>query len=238
MVRDYILPEKGHYFGGRDYNQQELRVLAHFEDGALMQAYQENPELDTHTFVKEAIESILHREMKRKTIKEINFGTIYGQGVPSLAEKIGEEVNVIRQIKSAQLRALPGLEALTKTIKRAAKDGLPIRTWGGRLYYKEEGIVINGRLVDFSYKLLNYLVQGSSADCTKQAIINYDAIKKDGIFLASVHDENNISAPKGKIKQELKLLGEAMLDVKFDVPMLSEPYFGPSWGKVEKYKEK
>lgn len=238
MVRNYILPEKGHYFGGRDYNQQELRVLGHFEDGALMRAYQENPELDTHSYVKSEIESILSREMKRKVIKEINFGTIYGQGVPSLAEKLNEEVSVIRQIKEAQLIALPGLKELNDTIKRGARNGLPIRTWGGRLYYKEEGIVINGRKIDFGYKLLNYLVQGSSADCTKQAIINYHYIKKDGIFLCSVHDENNISAPKKAIKAELKILGEAMADVQFDVPMLSEPYFGPSWGAVEKYKEK
>ena len=238
MVRNYILPEKGHWFGGRDYNQQELRILGHFVDGDLMRAYQENPELDTHSFVKSEIEGILHREMKRKVIKEINFGTIYGQGVPSLAEKLGEEVSVIAQIKAAQLVALPGLKQLNEGIKRGAKNGLPIRTWGGRLYYKEEGIVINGRKIDFGYKLLNYLIQGSAADCTKQAIINYDKIKKEGIFLCSVHDENNISAPKKAMKAELRILGEAMADVEFDVQMLSEPYMGSSWGKVEKYKEK
>lgn len=238
MVRNYILPEKGHWFGGRDYNQQELRILGHFEDGDLMHAYQENPELDTHSYVKSEIEGILQREMKRKVIKEINFGTIYGQGVPSLAEKLGEEVSVIAQIKAAQLVALPGLKQLNEGIKRGAKSGMPIRTWGGRLYYKEEGIVINGRKVDFGYKLLNYLIQGSAADCTKQAIINYNAVKKEGIFLCSVHDENNISAPKRAMKAELRILGEAMADVEFDVQMLSEPYMGPSWGQVEKYKEK
>lgn len=238
MVRRYILPEKGHYFGGRDYNQQELRVLAHFEDGALMAAYQENPLLDTHSFVKGEIEMLLGREVPRKSVKEINFGTIYGQGVPSLAEKLAQPVDVIRQIKDAQLKALPGLKALNEGIKKDAKFGYPIRTWGGRLYYKEAPIVINGRLVDFGYKLLNYLVQGSSADCTKQSIINYHKVKsEDSQFMCSVHDENNISAPKKLIKQELRTLGEAMLDVSFDVAMLSEPYFGPNWADVEKYKE-
>lgn len=239
LVRDYILPEKGHHFGGRDYNQQELRILGHFENGLLMEAYQKNPELDTHSFVKEEVEGMLGREVIRKVIKEINFGTIYGQGAPSLAAKLEQPVETIRQIKAAQLRALPGLDDLIKKIKKASKQGLPIETWGGRLYYKEDPIVIGGRLVDFGYKLINYLVQGSAADCTKQAIINYDAVKsEDAFFLCSVHDENNISAPKKKIKSELRILGEAMADVDFDVQMLSEPYFGPSWGKVEKYKEK
>lgn len=239
MVRNYILPEKGHLFGGRDYNQQELRILGHFEDGLLMQAYQKNPELDTHTFVQNEVQAMLNRDIPRKVIKEINFGTVYGQGVPSLAAKLDEAVDTIRQIKSAQLRALPGLEELIKTIKRGAKEGLPIRTWGGRLYYKEEPIVIQGRLVDFGYKLINYLVQGSAGDCTKQSIINYHAIKsEDALFLCSVHDENNISAPKKSAKKELLKLGEAMADVDFDVKMLSEPYLGPSWGQVVKYKEK
>ena len=238
MVRNYILPEKGHLFGGRDYNQQELRILGHFEDGALMQAYQENPELDTHQFVKGEIEGLLGREVPRKIVQEINFGTIYGQGVPSLAEKLGQEVGVIKQIKTAQLIALPGLAKLNDGIKRDAKHGYPIRTWGGRLYYKEAPILIKGRMVDFGYKLLNYLIQGSAADCTKQSIINYHAIKSpDAEFLCSVHDENNISAPKAKIKKELLVLRDAMADVKFDVQMLSEPYFGPSWGEVTKYKE-
>jgi DNA polymerase I-like protein with 3'-5' exonuclease and polymerase domains len=237
IIRNYILPEKGHLFGGRDYNQQELRVLAHYEDGELMQAYQQNPELDTHSYVKAEIDALMFRDIPRKTVKEVNFGTIYGQGIPSLAEKLGQPIQIIQQIKSAQLKALPGLAALSKEIKRGAHDGFPIRTWGGRLYYKEASMLIRGRMVDFGYKLLNYLVQGSSADCTKQSIINYHYAKKEGIFLATVHDENNISAPAKAMKRELKILRDAMADVKFDVPMLSEPYCGPSWGQVEKYKE-
>lgn len=237
VIRSYILGDKGQVFGGRDYNQQELRILGHFEDGALMQAYQENPLLDTHTFVQTEVQNILDRAVGRKVIKEINFGTIYGQGAPSLAEKLGEQVDTIQLIKNAQLKALPGLASLNKGIKQSAREGKPIYTWGGRRYFKEPSMVINGRTVDFAYKLLNYLIQGSAADCTKQAIINYHAIKRNGRFLATVHDENNISAPAKAMKAELKLLGEAMADVKFDVAMLSEPYMGPNWGAVQKYKE-
>jgi DNA polymerase I-like protein with 3'-5' exonuclease and polymerase domains len=238
VIRSYVLPDqKDHVFAGRDYNQQELRILGHFEDGLLMQAYQDNPELDTHTFVQDEIQAMLHRDVPRKVIKEINFGTIYGQGAPSLAEKLGESIEMIKTIKSAQLRALPGLKDLNDNIKRGAKQDIPIRTWGGRLYYKEPSVVINGRLVDFGYKLLNYLIQGSAADCTKQGIINYSKVKKEGRFLCSVHDENNISVPKKAAKQELLILRDAMADVTFDVQMLSEPYMGPNWGAIEKYKE-
>jgi hypothetical protein len=57
------------------------------------------------------------------------------------------------------------------------------------------------------------------------------------MFLATVHDENNISAPKGEELRALRDLGEAMLDVPLDVPLLSEGFVGTSWGTVEAVTE-
>lgn len=238
MVRNYILGDKGQVFGGRDYNQQELRILAHFEDDKLMAEYQADPMLDVHSFVQEAVSNILGRRIERKPIKILNFGTIYGMGLGKLAGSMGTDVDTAGQINAARRAAMPGVKSLEDGIKKGARENIPIRTWGGRLYYKEEPKVIRGRTVDFGYKLLNYLIQGSAADCTKQSIINYHSIRKEGRFLASVHDENNITAPAKAMKAELKILSEAMADVKFDVAMLSEPYMGKSWGEVAKYKEK
>lgn len=238
IIRSYVLGDKGQVFGGRDYNQQELRILAHYEDDKLMAEYQANPYLDVHTYVQQAVSSILHREIPRKPIKILNFGTIYGMGLGKLAYSMETDVDTAKAINNARRAAMPGVKSLEDGIKKGARDNIPIRTWGGRLYYKEPSMVINGRTVDFGYKLLNYLIQGSASDCTKQSIINYHYIKKEGRFLASVHDENNISAPAKAMKAELRLLGEAMAAVEFDVPMLSEPYMGKSWGTVAKYKEK
>ncbi len=244
MIRGYVLGDTRHHsFGGRDYNQQELRILAHFEDDKLMAEYNANPMLDVHTYVREQITAIIGRDPGRKPVKVLNFGTIYGMGLGKLAIGMGTDVETAKVINNARKAAMPGVRSLEEGIKKAARsteeypDGIPIRTWGGRLYYKEPPVMFQGRKLDFGYKLLNYLIQGSAADCTKQAMINYDAIKKDGRLLAQVHDELNISAPTKAMKKELKLLGEAMFAVKFDVPMVSEPYFGPSWGEVVKYKE-
>src|SRR5690606_5568632 len=38
LVRKFLLPDPGEQWLHRDYNGQELRLLAHFEDGPLMQA--------------------------------------------------------------------------------------------------------------------------------------------------------------------------------------------------------
>lgn len=239
LMRSYLLPDaKNHWWGRRDYNQQELRILGHFEDGELMEAYKANPRLDVHAFVQQSIKELLGIELPRTPIKTLNFGLIYGQGVASMAEKLNRSVEEVQKARQAQFTALPGLKDLDKLIKQRGRMGQPITTWGGRVYYAEEPKVIEGRLRTFEYKLLNYLIQGSAADCTKEALIRYhDAGYGDARFVVTVHDEINISAPKGAFKREMLRLRDIMMSVEFDVPMISDAEFGPNWADMEALKE-
>jgi len=239
LMREYIMPDSPkHWWGRRDYSQQELRILAHFEDGKLMEAYRHNPHLDVHKFVQDAIRELLGIELPRTPIKTLNFGLIYGQGVPSMAEKLSRSVEEVQSFRKAQFSALPGLKELDKTIKTRGRNGQPITTWGGRVYYCEEPKVINGILRTFEYKLLNYLIQGSAADCTKEALIRYDQIDhSDARFVVTVHDEINISSPKGCFKREMLKLREVMTSVEFDLPMMSDAEFGPNWADMKALKE-
>lgn len=239
LMREYLLPDAaGHWWGRRDYNQQELRILGHFEDGALMDAYRNNPRLDVHKFVQDEIKKLLGIELPRTPIKTLNFGLIYGQGVASMAEKLEREVNEVQKFRQAQFAALPGLKELDKSIKSRGKSGECITTWGGRDYFCEPPRIIDGRYRTFEYKLLNYLIQGSAADCTKEALIRYhEAGTGDARFVVSVHDEINISAPKKAFKREMLRLREAMMSVEFDLPMLSDAEYGPNWADMQPLKE-
>jgi DNA polymerase I-like protein with 3'-5' exonuclease and polymerase domains len=88
--------------------------------------------------------------------------------------------------------------------------------------------------MDFSYKLLNYLIQGSAADQTKEALIDWHENRDwETVFLATVHDEINISAPEGDWKGRMGLLRDCMNRERFDVPMLSEGFVGPNWQDIE-----
>lgn len=239
LMRQYLIPDSPkHWWGRRDYNQQELRILGHFEDGKLMEAYRNNPRLDVHRFVQESIKELLGIELPRTPIKTLNFGLIYGQGVASMAEKLSRSVEEVQSFRQAQFSALPGLKELDRTIKARGRNNQPITTWGGRVYYCEEPKVIQGRLRTFEYKLLNYLIQGSAADCTKEALIRYEQVDHpDARFVVTVHDEVNISAPKGAFKREMLKLRDVMMSVEFDLPMMSDAEFGPNWAKMEKLKE-
>ena len=98
-------------------------------------------------------------------------------------------------------------------------------------------VLIEGRLRTFEYKLLNYLVQGSSADITKESIIRYDAVRKEGRFMLSVYDENDISVPQRAAKREMLLLRECMMSIEVDVPLLSDGELGQRLGSLVELKE-
>jgi DNA polymerase-1 len=232
-IRRYVLPDPDCVFLHRDYNQQELRILAHFENGTLMGEYQTTPTLDIHTYIQKRVEQITGMHLERRAVKVLNFGMIYGMGAGALARKLGITEQYAKEIKAAHRRALPDLKALEREIKELGKGGVPIVTWGGRQYLTEPPIIHKGRKMSFEYKLLNYLIQGSAADITKQAIINYHQLRREGRFLVTVHDEINISAPKKAAKREMELLREAMQSVPLDVTLLTDGKMGPNWAELQ-----
>lgn len=239
FMRFYMKPFAGEVWCKRDYMQQELRVLGHFGDGALMDNFRDDPTLDVHDLAAKLINEQFGIPVTRDDTKTIGFGLLYGMGLGSLAERLGVDTSTAKTIKDAYLNIFPELKDLQKYLKEYAAQGTPLTTWGGRQYYCEEPKFVEsrGRVCTFEYKMLNYLIQGSSADCTKEALIRYDAAKQHGRFLITVHDEINISVPKQHVKSEMQLLREVMASVEFDVPMLSDGGTGPNWGALTKFKE-
>lgn len=235
LVRRYILPDEGHTFLHRDFDGQELRVFADFEQGELWQQYQGNPALDPHKFVGEQLMAVAGREIERTAVKAMNFQGLYGGGAPALQRKLRCSLDEAKALKKFHNEALPGRVVLNDIIKRIVKRGEPIRTWGGRLYYPEEPRVVDGQRRDFVYKLINYAIQGSAADLTKQTLIDWYHIPwRQSRFLVAVYDEINVSSPVDASMDEMKLLKECMEEKRLTVPMLSSPKHGPSWGEAKK----
>jgi DNA polymerase I-like protein with 3'-5' exonuclease and polymerase domains len=238
-VRKYLLPERGHLWGKRDYMQQEIRMLGHFEDGPLLSAYADDPYMDAHDVATAMMKEEHGIDTNRDQMKTIGFALIYGMGLGALAERLGVDTLTAKRLKAAYLSLFPGLKDLIADLTGIGKAGMSMRTWGGREYFVEPAGFSEkfGRMMSYEYKLINFLIQGSSADCTKEAIIRYDQARRDGIFKVTVHDELNISAPKSAIKREMLLLREVMASVEVDVLMLSDGSIGPNWGALEKLKE-
>lgn len=250
FMRTYVLPDKGKQWGRRDYNQQEVRLFAHFEDGPVMKGFKDNPRFDIHEGARAGIEATLIenalRELfERDDAKICVFGAFYGQGLNGLMEALklpddDEGKRVGRVIHKALHASIPSISDLSDQLKALAYEDQPIRTWGGRLYYTEEPKYVEkyNRDMTFEYKLISYLIQGSGADVMKEALVRYEEHpKRNEELIVTVYDEVNINLPlsaKGA-KQEMTVLRDCMQSVEVDLPMLSDGEIGPTWGKLEKY---
>ena len=244
MCRGYIIPFAGHVFCDRDYSQQEPRILAHFDGGSLMIKYNDEPWIDFHDFAKAELAKVgLFYE--RKPVKNTNLGLIYGMGVGKLAAKNDMTVAEAKTLKDAILLLYPGLKEMYKDMRQRADNNMPIRTWGGREYYCEAPILFKGRWLKFDYKLVNILIQGSAADCTKEAIIRLDAeIVKHGkrdiwFIVLNVHDQLVMSVPRSDLRQAMEIQRQVMEGIEFDVPMLTEgDWTADNWAAMTTYDKK
>lgn len=231
-MRQYLLPEEGHAWIKRDFSAQEMRVMSHYAEGSLFNKFIADPRTDPHQAVMDIIKETTGLSMLRKHVKIIGFGIMYGMGVDKLAASMGVEKNEGETLRNAYYAALPEIRELSLDTRNRGKRGDAIRTWGGRVYYREPN---PDR--DLSYKLLNYLIQGSSADQTKQSIIDYDNERApDELLIAAVHDELNASVPADSKEAGMRRLRTAMDKDRFDVPFCSEGYAGPNWADIDHYE--
>jgi len=234
-MRDYLLPDEGHVWIKRDFSSQEIRILAHFEDGSLMLAYQSNPFLDPHGMARDLIHDITGRWYERPDVKIVGFSIIYGSGVPGLAQQLKRPAHEAFELREAYFKAMPAAAQLAASTRDRGKSGGVITTWGGRPYGVEPPKLVNGRMRTFEYKLLNYLIQGSAGDQTKEVICDWDeTYNTNAVFMATIHDEINLSAPRETWQDEMHMLRAAMDQDLFDVPMRSEGFMGLTWGSLEK----
>jgi len=244
LMRIYFLPDPGQAWGKRDYNGQELRILAHYEDGPLLARYLEDPHVDIHQEVREGFIQYANVDRPRKSVKNANFADIYGQGIGLQAATLGisvAQMHLLRKIKDTHL--MPGVASLRKELMRLWRTGCAIRTLGGREYYCEPAKFIKkkNRVVSFEYKALNYLIQPSGADMIKQSIINYhEHPKREARWLLSVHDENDASMPKSKTgqREQMVVLADAMENAfHLDLEVLSDGELGPNWAELKEFND-
>jgi DNA polymerase I-like protein with 3'-5' exonuclease and polymerase domains len=249
FIRKYALPSKGKQWGRRDYNQQEVRIYAGYEEGPVYNGFMADPRFDMHEGVREAeehalIEAGLRDEFGRDDAKGTVFGAFYGQGLNGLMESLKlrdpEDRDVGRVIHRALHAAVPSIKELSRQLTELSDCGRPVMTWGKRLYYVEPPKYVEkfGRNMSFEYKLISFLIQGSGADMMKEAICRYyEHPKRTEEMTVSVYDELNLDLPlsaKGA-KQEMTLARDVMQSIEWSPSMLSDGETGPNWGTLQKF---
>jgi len=142
-------------------------------------------------------------------------------------------------IRKHYFQALPGFKELMDDVSERGRLGGAVKTWGGRLLYAEKPKIVKGQAWSFEYKLLNYLIQGSAADQTKEAINTVGYWGNYCRFLATVHDENVYSVAPEELDSEVEAIKASMEDQKgWDVPFKVEVKVGANWHDMVKHEPK
>ena len=234
FLRNFILPDKkSHILFNRDFMGQELRILGHFGNDVLLNAYNENPLLDGHKFVIELVREATGVTYPKAFIKGCNFLMVYGGGAPALSNTLKIPLDEAKVVMAAHSKALPEVKNIKDELKYLDRHDEKFKTAGGRWYDFEYGK---------EYVALNTLIQGSAADHAKRALINIDNMLKskypDARINLCVHDEFMISGDKRQQKKLMKDFKAAMeYDELFDLPMLTDGKIGHQWGDMAKCKE-
>jgi DNA polymerase-1 len=227
--RDYIIARPGNILISADYSSQELRLLAHFTGGKLLSALHEDHYADLHQIAAQLA------GLTRKEAKTLGFAILYGAGIAKIAKSLAISEPEAKRIKYAYMEALPEIKALQNGLRGRADRNMPIRTIGGRLYYCEPPKTIGDRLWTFEYKLTNYLIQGSAADQTKQAMLDFAKDDSPGELLLTVHDQLIIEAPEDGADEASAALQKAMRGAfadKLEYEVVCDETRGHSYGEL------
>ena len=154
------------------------------------------------------------------------FAFRHEQGGGFVQEVAGEEGQAVLDGFDS---AVPYVRKLSEAAQKAAKKkGFVNTIMGRRLHFllREDGSY------DWTHKALNRVIQGSSADQMKLALVELD---RAGHFVQlQVHDEENgsCSGPE-EVRQKAQIMRECILQVaKPLVPFKVDAEYGQNWGKM------
>ena len=120
-MRGFLLPEPGCRWVSRDFCAQEVRLLAHFEQGALLKAFIANPAMDPHQLVVDTLKGQLDLTVTRKQVKAISFGIIYGMGVAGMARRMKLDVSQAGELIDGYHTIFPGVGVVQRGTKARGK---------------------------------------------------------------------------------------------------------------------
>jgi DNA polymerase I-like protein with 3'-5' exonuclease and polymerase domains len=259
LIRGLFVPEPGEDWWRYDYSQIEYRLLVHYaaEIRAAgwrdpVEMYANDPATDFHQMCSDLT------GVPRKQAKNINFGLVYGMGVVKLAHDLGLPIDEAKDLFEVYHERAPFVKAFSKAATNRAtrmgyvrtiagrrrrfpdwepNDWEKARTSGAPLPLEEAREKWGAVRRAFTHKAANSILQGSSADITKKAMVDglkaglYDVI---GLPLVTVHDELGFSVPRTKEAQEAAAEMRVIMEKAFvlNVPVLVSVGQGNSWGSA------
>jgi DNA polymerase I len=239
--RQAFIPAPGHELLVADYNQIELRCIAHLaEDPGLIAAFESGENI--HTSTASRIFGVepggVTTDMRSKA-KMVSYGLAYGMESYGLGQRLGIPTEEAALILTAYFEAFPRVkEYMEGTVAEARQRGYTETLFGRRRPIPELSSS-NFRIRQAGERqAMNAGIQGLAADIFKVALVNLDRALESGGYesrlILQVHDEVLVEVPEGEHDEVGALTRSTMEQAcELRVPLEVNLAFGPSWADAK-----
>lgn len=239
--RRAFVAAEGHELLVADYNQIELRVIAHLaEDPGLIAAFEAGT--DIHTSTAARVFAVADAEVtpaQRAQAKMVSYGLAYGMEAYGLAQRLGIETGEAQGILDAYFEAFPSVRNyMDRTVAEARERGYTETLFGRRRQIPELSNP-NFRIRQAGERqAMNAGIQGLAADIFKVALVRIDAAlsaqKLTSRLILQVHDEVLVEVPDGEHEVAIDLVTDAMTNAfALRVPLAVNLATGHSWADAK-----
>ncbi len=241
QFRRAFVPAEGSTFLVADYDQVELRCIAHLSgDPGLIDALTSGS--DVHRTVAAAVYGISPEEVthtQREFSKMVSYGLAYGMEAYGLSQRLGVPVEEAAAIMESYFGAFPLVKQYMDHAVADAKIRGATRTQFGRVRPLPDLHSSNYRLRQAAERqAMNAGIQGLAADIFKLALVRLDRdLEAQGLssrLVLQVHDEVIVEVSPGE-EDEVRRLTESALTGAADlqVPLTISAATGPSWAAAK-----
>jgi DNA polymerase-1 len=241
QFRKAFIPGPGHVLLVADYNQIELRCIAHLAaDPGLIEAFRSGT--DIHNATAARVFGVAPGDVtldQRSKAKMVSYGLAYGMESYGLGQRLGIPTADAAVILDAYFEAFPNVKAyMDRTVIEARMRGYTETLFGRRRPIPELSNS-NFRIRQAGERqAMNAGIQGLAADIFKVALVRIHAALSEADvesrLILQVHDEVLVEVPES----ERDLIGPVVIDImrhaaELDVPLEVNVAWGQSWADAK-----
>lgn len=234
--------QEGNFLLGGDYNQIELRILAHISgDEGLQEAFARGEDIHAATASQVfGVEMAAVTPDLRRKAKAVNFGIVYGISDYGLGRDLGISRREAKEYIERYFFRYPKVAAYQREVVLQGKEEGYVSTLMGRRRYLPGLRDRNFNSRSLAQRMaINTPIQGSAADIIKVAMVRIDEeIKRLGLasrMILQVHDELIFDLVPEE-KEALIALAEKEMTQAFPlaIPLTVDMKLGQDWYAMEK----
>ncbi len=240
-VRRAFVPSDGFELLVADYDQIELRVVAHLsEDPGLVAMFASGE--DVHRATAAAVFGVgpdkVTSDMRNKA-KMVSYGLIYGMEAFGLGQRLGIETGEAAKILDAYFDAFSGVrDFMTRVVEESRERGYTETVFGRRRPIPELNARNHQVRRAAERQAMNAPVQGLAADIFKIALVHLDAAleakKTESSLILQVHDEVILEVTPAERDDIRELTAATMRDaVALSVPLEVDIGIGATWADAK-----